>query len=272
MSPLSKNVLGDQMENNMKKCNESNNTNSSHTDVAFVDTATATQGISSKCNNSNIENMSFSTMSSINNNERENEKHVHILTRENITNEKDPAENKKSQLQDNTLNKFGKNTYGSLPLATSAPLASDEDGDSSSITNDLSSSTFTSQHTTINEEDIDDTTDPRKQVINQNEHLFAENSSKTPVLRKVGEKTPPGTLKRKENNVTDGPQPSAKSWCTQYSQAFLSKTIETETPSIENDSKYFDNENSQLTKDEQLANTVLDEDVLPPTDESDKKE
>merc|ERR1711963_992516 len=100
MSPLSKNVLGDQLENDKKKCNESNNTttktSSMLTDVAFVDDAAA--AIGSKCNNSNIGNMSSSTMSAINNNESENEKHVHILTRENITNEKEVAENKKAQL------------------------------------------------------------------------------------------------------------------------------------------------------------------------------
>lgn len=44
---------------------------------------------------------------------------------------------------------------------------------------------------------------------------------KTPVLRKVGEKTPPGTLKR------DRPKSSCKTWYDQYSQAFLSKTIDT---------------------------------------------
>ena len=47
----------------------------------------------------------------------------------------------------------------------------------------------------------------------------------TPVLRKVGEKTPPNTLKR------DRPQSSCKSWYSQYSQGFLSKTID--TPEIE---------------------------------------
>ena len=48
---------------------------------------------------------------------------------------------------------------------------------------------------------------------------------RTPVLRKVGEKTPPGTLKR------DRPQSSCKTWYSQYSQGFLSKTID--TPEIE---------------------------------------
>ncbi len=41
----------------------------------------------------------------------------------------------------------------------------------------------------------------------------------TPILRKVGEKTPPGTLTRNKSNS------SCKSWYSQYSQAFLSKTI-----------------------------------------------
>ena len=50
---------------------------------------------------------------------------------------------------------------------------------------------------------------------------------KTPVLRKVGEKTPPGTLKK------DRPTSSCKSWCSQYSQSFLSKTIDTPLPNDE---------------------------------------
>ena len=60
--------------------------------------------------------------------------------------------------------------------------------------------------------------------------LEVENKSerpKTPVLRKVGEKTPPGTLKR------DRPTSSCKSWCNQYSQSFLAKTIDTPLPSVE---------------------------------------
>ncbi len=50
---------------------------------------------------------------------------------------------------------------------------------------------------------------------------------KTPVLRKVGEKTPPGTLKK------DRPTSSCKSWCSQYSQSFLAKTIDTPLPNVE---------------------------------------
>ena len=60
--------------------------------------------------------------------------------------------------------------------------------------------------------------------------LDLENKSerpKTPVLRKVGEKTPPGTLKR------DRPTSSCKSWCSQYSQSFLAKTIDTPLPNVE---------------------------------------
>ena len=272
MSPLSKNVLGDQMENDKKKCNESNNTttktSSMLTDVAFVDDAAA--AIGSKCNNSNIGNMSFSTMSAINNNESENEKHVHILTRENITNEKEVAENKKAQLQDNAMYKVENNISTSASLAArNAPLASDEDGDSASTSNDLSASTYTSSQTIVNDEDIDDMVDMNKLVKNQNGHLFSDtNSGKTPVLRKVGEKTPPGTLKRKDNNVIDGPQPSAKSWCTQYSQAFLSKTIDTDdVPSIEDETNTINNERSQSMEKEQLANTIMDKDTLPLSDE-----
>ena len=122
------------------------------TDVPFVDDAAAPIG--SKCNNSNIGNMSFSTMSAINNNESENEKHVHILTRENITNEKEVAENKKAQLQDNAMYKVGNNIPTSSSLvARNAPIASDED--SASTTNDLSSSTYTSSQTIVNDQDID---------------------------------------------------------------------------------------------------------------------
>ena len=50
-------------------------------------------------------------------------------------------------------------------------------------------------------------------------------SPNTPVLRRVGEKTSPNTLKR------DRSQSSCKSWYSQYSQGFLSKTID--TPDIE---------------------------------------
>ena len=47
-----------------------------------------------------------------------------------------------------------------------------------------------------------------------------------PVLRKVGEKTPPGTLRKSK----DRPTSSCKSWCEQYSQTFLAKTIDTPLP------------------------------------------
>ena len=276
ISPLSKNVLGDQIENNQKKCNESNNTTTTRrtssmlTDVAFVDDAVA--AIGSKCNNSNIGNMSFSTMSTINNNESENEKHVHILTRENITNEKEVAENKKAQLQDNAMYKVENNISTSASLAaSSSPLASDEDGDSASNTNDLSSSTYTSSQTIVNDqEDMDDVDEMKNITKNQNDYSFTDIASKTPVLRKIGEKTPPGTLKRKDNNVIDGPQPSAKSWCTQYSQAFLSKTIDTEDePSLEEEinSNTINNECPQSTEEGQLANPIIDKDTLPLSDD-----
>ena len=49
---------------------------------------------------------------------------------------------------------------------------------------------------------------------------------KTYVLRKVGEKTPPGTLKKSK----DRPTSSCKSWCEQYSQTFLARTIDTPLP------------------------------------------
>jgi hypothetical protein len=50
--------------------------------------------------------------------------------------------------------------------------------------------------------------------------------SKTPILRKIGEKTPPGTLKKSR----DRPTSSCKLWCEQYSQTFLAKTIDTPLP------------------------------------------
>ena len=76
--------------------------------------------------------------------------------------------------------------------------------------------------------------------------------------------------KRKDNNVNDGPQPSAKSWCTQYSQAFLSKTIDTEdVPLVEDEisANILNNESSQSMEERQLANTIIDKDTLPLSDE-----
>ena len=274
-SPLSKNALGDPMDNNnMKKCNENINKSSTTTDGVLDDSLAA--NISSKCNNTNnTDSMSFSTMSSINNNESEYENHVHILTPrgENSTNEK-VVENKfmAGQLQHNpTLNKDEIMCSSTTPLATSAPLASDEEGDSTSLTNDLSSSTYTSQQTTTNDQDIFDE-DVGRITKGQNEHLFVDATNKTPVLRKIGEKTPPGTLKRKENNVTDGTQPSAKSWCTQYSQAFLSKTIETEPPSIDIDFVYPSGDNYQLEEEDPHPKETLEEKPLPPSDDAVKTE
>ena len=57
-----------------------------------------------------------------------------------------------------------------------------------------------------------------------------EASPKPPVvLRKVGEKTPPGTL-RKLSKVDRNAGQSCKSWCQEYSQTFLAKTIDTPLP------------------------------------------
>ena len=53
-------------------------------------------------------------------------------------------------------------------------------------------------------------------------------------------------LKKKETNVGDGQQPSAKSWCSQYSQAFLAKTIDTEAPQMGDDLAYSDSEQCEL--------------------------
>jgi hypothetical protein len=42
-----------------------------------------------------------------------------------------------------------------------------------------------------------------------------------PILSRVGDKSPPGTLKR----VQQAQQPSCRNWCSTYSQSFLNKTI-----------------------------------------------
>ena len=78
--------------------------------------------------------------------------------------------------------------------------------------------------------------------------------SETPVLRKVGDKTPPGTLKKKDSANYAGS--SCKSWCEQYSQAFLSKTIDTPVPDVE----AFEDE------DDDAKTIVDDHDELPQTD------
>ena len=54
----------------------------------------------------------------------------------------------------------------------------------------------------------------------------ATDKEPTYVLRKIGEKTPPGTLKKSK----DRPSSSCKSWCEQYSQTFLARTIDTPLP------------------------------------------
>ena len=62
-------------------------------------------------------------------------------------------------------------------------------------------------------------------ITDKDNGVVSPGSPKTPILRKVGEKTPPNTLMR------DRSQSSCKSWYSQYSQGFLSKTID--TPDIE---------------------------------------
>merc|ERR1712241_1620056 len=69
------------------------------------------------------------------------------------------------------------------------------------------------------EEASEDSSDP------EGDKLESSSPQKTPVLSRVGEKTPPNTLKR-DRSVS-----SCKSWYSQYSQGFLSKTID--TPDIE---------------------------------------
>ena len=79
-------------------------------------------------------------------------------------------------------------------------------------------------------------------------------------------------MKKRQNSVTDGNQPSAKSWCNQYSQAFLSKTIDTQAPIIDNnDSTNIDNGVPQLDEEtKQLVDTTTDVDnPLPHSDKID---
>ena len=178
------------------------------------------------------------------------------------------------QLPDNTLlHQAEKYDHPSRQLIpASAPLASDEDGDSSvSINQDLSSSTFTSQQAIPNDQNFADE-DFLQNVKSHDEASLLETGTKTPILRKIGEKTPPGTLKKRQNSVTDGNQPSAKSWCNQYSQAFLSKTIDTQAPIIDNnDSTNIDNGVPQLDEEtKQLVDTTTDVDnPLPHSDKID---
>jgi hypothetical protein len=53
-------------------------------------------------------------------------------------------------------------------------------------------------------------------------------SSAVPVLRKVGEKTPPGTLKKLSNSEPG--VNSCRDWCQQYSQTFLKNVTDTPLP------------------------------------------
>ena len=68
----------------------------------------------------------------------------------------------------------------------------------------------------------------------------------TPVLRQVGDKTPPGTLLR--SRQPGAGSTSAKEWCQQYSQAFLSNVIDTSAPlPVEEDKISEDQENNDDT-------------------------
>lgn len=135
----------------------------------------------------------------------------------------------------------------------------------------MSSSTFTSQQAIPNDQNFAEEDFPPN-VKTQDEASVLDTGTKTPILRKIGEKTPPGTLKKRQNSATDGNQPSAKSWCNQYSQAFLSKTIDTQAPIIDNDdSTNIDNGVPQLDEETiQLVDTTTD--VDNPLPQSDKTE
>ena len=97
------------------------------------------------------------------------------------------------------------------PFETSEESVKDTDSDCDNIENTVDETPVT------NSDDVNDT--------DNGNVVVSPDSPKTPVLRKVGEKTPPNTLKR------DRSQSSCKSWYSQYSQGFLSKTID--TPDIE---------------------------------------
>ena len=103
--------------------------------------------------------------------------------------------------------------------AVSVSLAPSSSSSSSPVTTTVSVATTPTARESTEDRENDVSND------DNNERSPVVSTPNTPVLRKVGEKTPPNTLKR------DRPQSSCKSWYSQYSQGFLSKTID--TPDIE---------------------------------------
>ena len=113
-------------------------------------------------------------------------------------------------------------SQSSQPVVSLAPSSSSSS--SSSVTTTVSTANTTAVRQAAEgseKEDNDVSNDDNKETS----PVVNTSTPNTPVLRKVGEKTPPNTLKR------DRPQSSCKSWYSQYSQGFLSKTID--TPDIE---------------------------------------
>ena len=86
--------------------------------------------------------------------------------------------------------------------------------------------TFDIEETQSGDMDIEIGESEIEDVNEKDPEPVAKEKEPTYVLRKVGEKTPPGTLKKSK----DRPTSSCKSWCEQYSQTFLARTIDTPLP------------------------------------------
>ena len=99
----------------------------------------------------------------------------------------------------------------------------------SKVHQDLSKNTeetFDIEETQSGDMDIEFGESEIEDVNEKDPEPVAKEKEPTYVLRKVGEKTPPGTLKKSK----DRPTSSCKSWCEQYSQTFLARTIDTPLP------------------------------------------
>lgn len=74
---------------------------------------------------------------------------------------------------------------------------------------------------------VEAVSEPSSELLSSSNGNANEISKKAPVLRKLGEKTPPGTLRKlsKIDRID-----SCKSWFQDYGQTFLAKTIDTPLP------------------------------------------
>ena len=79
-------------------------------------------------------------------------------------------------------------------------------------------------------------------------------SSSPPVLNQVGDKTPPGTLEKPVSRSS-----SVRDWCSRYSQAYLSRTIDTE----ENDEAPSSKPEVDSSKPEVQAETAKKDEQKP---------